>query len=149
MMYAHFPFSPASLQDVVLTLRDPLPPQEVVPTLRDPLPPQEVVPTPRDPLHPQLVVPTLRDLCLLPVPNWYLLGLQLGVSADELDVIERNYPRDSHMCKAKMFGTWLRVDTSATYERLARALVTVGKKNIAEAMCTARGMKATTLECYV
>ena len=87
------------------------------------------------------MVPSLRDLSLLPVPNWYLLGLQLGVSADELDVIERNYPRDNHMCKLKMFGTWLRMDTSATYERLARALVTVGKRNVAEAMCTARGME--------
>ena len=88
------------------------------------------------------VVPTLRDLCLLPVPNWYLLGLQLGVTADDLDVIERNYPRDNHMCKAKMFGAWLRMETSATYEKLARALVVVGKRNIAEAMCAARGMKA-------
>ena len=92
------------------------------------------------PPSPQDVLPTLRDLSLLPVPNWYLLGLQLGVSADELDVIERNYPRDNHMCKVKMFGAWLRVDTSATYEKLARALVTVGKRNIAEAMCAARGM---------
>ena len=55
-------------------------------------------------------------------------------------MIESNYPRDNHMCKAKMFGTWLRMDTSATYEKLARALVTVGKRNIAEAMCIERGM---------
>ena len=86
------------------------------------------------------MVPTLRDLCLLPVPNWYLLGLQLGVSTDELDVIEGNYPRDNHMCKAKMFGAWLRMDSSASYRKLAKALVAVGKMNIAEAMCTARGM---------
>ena len=92
------------------------------------------------------MVPTLRDLSLLPVPNWYLLGLQLGVSGDELDVIERNYPRDNHMCKVKMFRAWLRVDTSATYGKLARALVAVGKRNIAETMCTARGMKITVLE---
>ena len=91
--------------------------------------------------------PTLRNLSLLSVPNWYLLGLQLGVSADELDVIERNYPRDNHMCKVKMFGTWLRVDTSASYKKLARVLTTIGKRNIAEAMCTARGMKVTVLEC--
>ena len=99
------------------------------------------------PIPSQGVVPTLRDLSLLPVPNWYLLGLQLGVSGDDLDVIERNYPRDNHMCKVKMFGVWLKIDTSASYERLARALVTVGKRNIAEAMCTARGTKRTTLEC--
>ena len=95
---------------------------------------------------PQGGVPTLRDLCLLPVPNWYLLGLQLGVSEDELDMIEINYPRDNDLCKVKMFGAWLRVDTSATYGKLARALVTVGKRNIAEAMCTARGMDTLLIE---
>ena len=89
---------------------------------------------------PQGGVPTLRDLSLVPVPNWYLLGLQLGVGGDELDVIERNYPRDNNMCKLRMFGAWLRGDSSATYEKLARALATVGKRNIAEAMCTERGM---------
>ena len=138
----YLPLSPAPVQDVVPTLRDPLPPQEVVPTRHDHLPPQELVPTLCDHLPPQDVVPTLRDLCLLSVPNWYLLGLQLGVTADELDVIERNYPRDNQMCKAKMFGAWLRMDTSATDEKLARSLVAVGKRNIAEAMCAARGTKA-------
>ena len=49
------------------------------------------------------------------------------------------------MCKNKMFAAWLRMDTSATYERLARALVAVGKRNIAETLCTARGMKITVL----
>ena len=95
------------------------------------------------------MVPTIRDLSRLPVPNWYFLGLQLGVSEDKLDVIERNYPRDNDLCKVKMFGTWLRVDTSATYEKLARALVAVGKGNIAKAMCNARGMMVTELEFSV
>ena len=72
--------------------------------------------------------------------NWYLLGLQLGVSGDELDVIERNYSQDNQMCKVKMFRTWLRVDASATYEKLARALIVVGDRSLAEAICTARGM---------
>ena len=98
------------------------------------------------PLPPQGMVPTLRNLSLLPVPNWYLLGLQLGVSGDDLDMIERNYPRDNDLCKVKMFGAWLRIDTSATYRKLARALVTLGKRNIAEAMCTARGTEVTTLD---
>ena len=62
-------------------------------------------------------------------------------------MIERNYPRDNDLCKVKMFGAWLRMDTSATYRKLARALVTLGKRNIAEAMCTARGMKVTALDC--
>ena len=94
------------------------------------------------------MVPTLRDLSLLPMPNWYLLGLQLGVSGDDLDMIEKNYPRDNDLCKVKMFGAWLRMDTSATYRKLARALVTLGKRNIAEALCTTRGTEEVkTLEC--
>ena len=93
------------------------------------------------------MVPILCDLSLLPVSNWYLLGLQLGVSADELDVIERNYPRDNRMCKVKMFGAWLRVDTSASYRKLAKALAAVGKRSIAEALCTARGMKVPIPYC--
>ena len=44
------------------------------------------------------------------------------------------------MCKVMMFEAWLRMDTSASYEKLARVLAAVGKRNIAEAMCTTRGM---------
>ena len=43
------------------------------------------------------------------------------------------------MCKVKMFGTWLRMDTKASYRKLARALVTTGKRNIAENICAERG----------
>ena len=50
------------------------------------------------------------------------------------------------MCKVEMFGAWLRVDTSATYRKLARALTAVGKRNIGEALCTAKGMEVTALE---
>ena len=62
-------------------------------------------------------------------------------------MIERNYPRDNDLCKVKMFGAWLRVDTSATYEKLARALVAVGNRTIAERICTARGKEATLIAC--
>ena len=44
------------------------------------------------------------------------------------------------MCKLRMFGAWLRGDSNATYEKLAKALATVGKRNIAEAMCAEKGM---------
>ena len=53
------------------------------------------------------------------------------------------------MCKVKMFAAWLRVDTKATYEKLARALVSVGKRNIAEEMCTARGTEAIIFMCTI
>ena len=50
------------------------------------------------------------------------------------------------MCKVKMFGTWLRVDTSASYVKLARAMVTVGNRTIAEALCATRGTEVTLLD---
>ena len=55
-------------------------------------------------------------------------------------MIERDYPRDSKLCKVKMFSAWLRGDRDVTFGKLARALTAVGKRNIAEAMCTERGM---------
>ena len=60
-------------------------------------------------------------------------------------MIERNHPRDNHMCKVRMFGAWLRMDISASYEKLARALFAVGKRNIAEKICTERGNEAMLL----
>ena len=53
------------------------------------------------------------------------------------------------MRKTKMFGAWLRMDASTTYEKLARSLVNVGKRNLAEALCNARGRKVTALKLYV
>ena len=49
------------------------------------------------------------------------------------------------MCKVRMFGAWLRMDISASYEKLARALFAVGKRNIAEKICTERGNEAMLL----
>ena len=69
--------------------------------------------------------------------------MQLGVSADELDVIEMNYPRNNH--KVKMFAAWLKVDTNASYKKLARALAAVGKRNIAEKICTERFKETMSL----
>ena len=85
--------------------------------------------------------PTLRELSELPVVDcWYRLGIQLGITEDDLDVIEQNYPRDAKMQRSKMFGTWLRSDISATYEKLIKALVVVGKLSLAEKLCRKYGM---------
>ena len=53
------------------------------------------------------------------------------------------------MCKVKMFGTWLRADTSATYTKLARAFVAVGNRTIAEGLCTTRGTEATLFDVCI
>ena len=80
--------------------------------------------------------PILRELSELPVAAcWYRLGIQLGVAEDDLDVIEKDYPRDTKLCKVKMFGAWLRSDTSATHEKLIKALVAIGKTSLARQLC--------------
>ena len=85
--------------------------------------------------------PSLRELSELPVVDcWYRLGIQLGVTKNELDVIERNHPRDAKRWQLEMFDTWLRSDSSATYERLIKALVLVGKQSLAEMLCRKYGM---------
>ena len=70
---------------------------------------------------------------------WYRLGLQLGVSAEDLDMIEKNYPQDADMRKIKMFAEWQRGDINSTYEKLVRALAALGKRKLAESVCSAQG----------
>ena len=83
--------------------------------------------------------PSLRELDRLPLTaEWYRLGLQLGVRADDLDAIECNYPRDANMCKIKMFAQWLRGDTNPSFEGLVRAITSVGKRDLAESLCRAK-----------
>ena len=84
---------------------------------------------------------SLRKLDQLPgvAEIWYRLGLQLEVRAGTLDMIERNYPRDANMCKVKMFAEWMRGDTNPTYKKLVRALAAVGKRKLAESVCSAQG----------
>ena len=70
---------------------------------------------------------------------WYRLGLELGVRADDLEVIEKDYPRDTKLCKVKMFNKWLSSDTNPNYEKLIKALAAVGKKSLAESVCDRQG----------
>ena len=74
------------------------------------------------------------------VDCWFLLGIQLGVTEDDLDAIEQNYPKDAKMCRTKMFSAWLRSDSSATYEKLIKALLEVDKTSLAEKLCRKYGM---------
>ena len=71
--------------------------------------------------------------------DWFQAGIQLGVKEYELKTIEQNYPKDSKRCKDEMFIAWLNSDPSASYEKLAKALFAIGKKSIAESICSAHG----------
>ena len=83
--------------------------------------------------------PTIRYLSELHVTkNWYALGLQLGISSQELDKFQRDYTRDEEMCKKKMFGAWLR-SSSPTFWNLNKALIAIGRKDVAESISKREG----------
>ena len=65
-------------------------------------------------------------------PEWYSLGLQLGLTENMLNVIEKDDGRDSSTCKRKMFSKWLSSNKDANYTGLVDALVAIDKKDVAE-----------------
>ena len=77
----------------------------------------------------------LKDLVKLPVAaKWKQLGLQLGVPMHRLQQIQANnssYPDSTQECLTDMFDWWLNNGRGKTYERLARALSTIGKRELA------------------
>lgn len=70
--------------------------------------------------------------------KWWTLGIQLGVSADRLHIIQSNnahYPDLSERCLAEMFHSWLTSDCVSTYETLATALNAIGRNDLALDVC--------------
>ena len=65
-------------------------------------------------------------------PEWYSLGLQLGLTENALNIIEKDDGRDSSTCRRKMFSKWLSSSKDANYTGLVDALVAIDKKNVAE-----------------
>ena len=65
-------------------------------------------------------------------PNWYSLGLELGLPQDTLDVIEEDSGRNSNTCKRKMFSKWLLSNEDASYTSLVDALIAIDSKGVAE-----------------
>ena len=65
-------------------------------------------------------------------PNWYSLGLELGLTQHALDVIEEDNGRDSNTCKRKMFSKWLLNNEDASYTSIVDALIAIGNNGVAE-----------------
>ncbi len=64
----------------------------------------------------------MRELSLLPILNWFEVGLALGLDKDGLDIIRENYSGDLEIQRTKMFDMWLR-HGEVTGEVLVKALV--------------------------
>ena len=65
-------------------------------------------------------------------PEWYTLGLQLDLTENMLNIIEKDVGHDVSTCKRKMFSKWLSTNKDASYTDLVDALVAIDKKDVAE-----------------
>ena len=61
----------------------------------------------------------------------------------ELLEIEVKHKGNRHQCKLSMFATVKRNDPALTYETVIKALIQVGKRQVAEAVCTNKGINKT------
>ena len=69
--------------------------------------------------------PELRDLVIeLKTVDWYELGIQLNVPADQLGAIDRENPTESRKM-AKVLQYWLNNET-ASWEKVINALERIG-----------------------
>ena len=71
--------------------------------------------------------------------KWYSLGTELEIDDEKLDQLEEKYS-DPHKRVIKVFGVWLEKGENPTYRKLFKALVNVGKRDVAESICTEIGM---------
>ena len=72
-------------------------------------------------LHLREIQNQLRD-----VTKWHQLGVQLGVPAHELSIIENNHSRDAERCKTETLLWWLRNVDDISWEKLAQAVEELG-----------------------
>ena len=68
--------------------------------------------------------------------DWRDLGVQLlhDDLQDQLDIIDKNNPRDVKACCTEMFKHWLQVDSTASWNKLVEALRRIDKYHLAESI---------------
>ena len=99
------------------------------------------------------VVPTsdLPKLAQLPVaPDWWSLGVQLGLPLDRLRNIQYNnvqYPDSCNRCLTDMFDWWLNNDCDSTYENLATALGAIGRRDLTMEVCRQNSKWVIKVSC--
>ena len=72
----------------------------------------------------------------LQVSDWSRLGLALKLDSYDLDIIEKDFRRDTRKQTCKMFDHWLRTQPDASYEQLIKALHEVGDETAANFLCS-------------
>ena len=85
----------------------------------------------------------LRELVCLPVAaEWRSLGIQLGITLDQLNTIQASHqssPTHVQDCFASMFSLWLSSDR-ASYQVLEKALIAIERRDLAVKIQQKQGM---------
>ena len=78
-------------------------------------------------------------------PNWYMLGVHLGVPSSKLDVIERTHPKDFSRCLVELHKSLEK--SSFTWEAIASSLEKMPNNDLADKIRTTYCVPSTaTLE---
>ena len=64
--------------------------------------------------------------------RWHDLGVQLGISTAQLNIISTNNHENVQMCCTKMFEYWLNYDTKANWNKLIKALEDINHNALAK-----------------
>ena len=77
-------------------------------------------------------VPNMKTLLisLKCAPDWYILGLYLGIERSDLSIIEADHQRCEYRLQ-KMLEKWLDVCTNPTWRVVVTALRSIGKNQLA------------------
>uniref|UniRef100_A0A1X7UFK8 Death domain-containing protein n=1 Tax=Amphimedon queenslandica TaxID=400682 RepID=A0A1X7UFK8_AMPQE len=98
-----------------------------------------------EPIGQQKVTLTIRDLVdivrVLKKGNfqtirWFDLGFYLGLSFNDLMVIETNYLRHAEQCLTECLAKWLTDDIEATWNKLAIATGEIGETSVTSTIAT-------------
>ena len=100
-----------------------------------------------DPLHDY---PTLVRLSELPVDNtWFEIGVQLGLSPEELSTIIERKNETTQDRKISMFRAARIKLSDLRYDILVKALFLVGEKELSREICTEKGLLLVTCIFYL
>ena len=80
--------------------------------------------------------------------EWYSLGTELEIDDEELDELGEKHGDDPHRRMIKVFGVWLEKGETPTYRKLLKALVNIGKRDVAESICTEIGECVGVYYCH-
>ena len=67
----------------------------------------------------------------LKVARWHTLGIQLGMTEDEIKEIEQDHPGDTARRRTAMLDKWLKKQTSPSWESIIEALENMSEKRLA------------------